>query len=143
MGAELTVSSTRASLSDILKPLSVKQREFYYLRLMGLEDKKVLSLIKRGKDTLCKIWPRDESFKSIGEYLAENADRYSEEATAFIRGKVLASILAMGLEWETLSGGDKRYVMRAVELVYKKNPLPLGMIEESYEQKLKRIRRAE
>lgn len=133
------------SFDELMFPLTKGQRDYIYLRMMGLEESEALQLIKR-KAKAHSVWLSDKAFRELEEHVISNRSLYTEEAfRGFVRDlglkaqQVLDGLIEKGLEWDELKQGDKPYVMKAVELIAKL--APSGKASEGYEEMLLRIRR--
>ena len=133
------------SLSDLLQPLNKGQKDYIYLRLMGVPVGEAMRISNRSP-FLPSVWRADDpNFRALEERILSNSDIYAKEAFndyIFKLGgkahKIIDDLVEMGLTWNDLKKEDKPYVMKAVDLAFKSHG---SSSSEGYEEFLLRLRR--
>ena len=110
-------------LREIIAPLKAEQRDFLFLRLLGLKVNKALLKVDRSQGGLEK-WrmANIRGFDEIEEYLEENREEYIEEIAErygkMVRARAILALAQLGeraLDWEKVAEKDKRYVFGALQ----------------------------
>ena len=109
-------------ITEIIHPLRNEQRDFLYLRLVGMNRLDALEVIDRTAPTLTQWRERDDNgFRSIEKFLLDNKERYVEDAAReYAKLKRAKAILALSFiadkafKWDTLDKVDKQSVLTAL-----------------------------
>lgn len=109
-------------LVDIIRPLRDQQRDYLFLKLVGMNNADAVELINRSSKTV-EFW-RDNNNKDFGvieDFLMANKEKYVEEAAReYARIKRAKAILAlafiadMAFDWKELDKVDKQSVLTAL-----------------------------
>ncbi len=109
-------------LVDIIRPLRDQQRDYIFLKLVGMNNADAVDLIDRSSKTV-ERWRQlnDQEFEAIESYLMSNKEKYVEDAAReYARIKRAKAILALAFiadkafEWDTLDKVDKQSVLTAL-----------------------------
>lgn len=109
-------------LIEIISSLRNEQRDFLYLRLIGMNRNDALDIVDRTSQTLQDWRGRsDGDFDIIEKFLMVNKEKYIEEAAKeYARVKRAKAILGLALiadkafKWDELDKVDKQSVLTAL-----------------------------
>ncbi len=109
-------------LVDIIRPLRDQQRDYLFLKLVGMNNADAVQLIDRSSKTV-EYWRdnNNKDFESIENFLMANKEKYVEDAAReYARIKRAKAILALAFiadkafDWDNLDKVDKQSVLTAL-----------------------------
>ena len=113
-----------SDLADVLQTLTSVQRFYILLLLSGYPQGEAIKLAHSRSVAIQQEGDIDPNFKLIKEEILNNQSKYRSEVlnvwgkmAQYLAMAVLYNLLQDGLEWHKLDTENKKYVMRAIELV--------------------------